>query len=601
MLSVVFPLAAIVGVSLWLLHWVSACRQPEQARMPEPFWSGKDSLCLSVITLAWALIAFIGLGDTEAPQSFLHYTDGNQYAQIELQEPTRITALRYYSGLGPYDYTLEFSTDGVSWIAQTANDGASGMTQSYTQLFRWNDAALDAYVGPTRYIRIISGAEQWLGEIALWDENGERIDASRLIPAAGCEALLDEQTLVPERASYKNGSYFDEIYHARTAYEHIQTVWPYEITHPPLGKLLLSLGIRAFGMTPFGWRFSGTLMGVLMLPALYVFLKKLFRDTVVSACGTVIFAVDFMHFTQCRIATIDSYVTFFILLMFLFMWLWLTEKTHRRLYLALCGISFGLGAASKWTGFYAGAGLALLWLFYWLRSFRRRGRAAWGDFGRNVLWCLLFFVAIPALIYYVSYYAYGLSKGLHGVRMFFSRDYLRIVLDNQSYMWNYHSQLVAEHPYSSRWYQWLVDARPILYWLDYYPADSRSVIAAFNNPLLSWGGLMAMLAVAAVAVRDRDKTAAFIVFGYLINLLPWVPVSRLTFAYHYFPCTIFLTLAIAYLLRDMRRRNGWRTAVYGFTGGCIALFAMFYPVLSGVSCSETYSHTVLKWFGSWPF
>ena len=30
--------------------------------------------------------------------------------------------------------------------------------------------------------------------------------------------------------------------------------------------------------------------------------------------------------------------------------------------LALSGLSFGLGAASKWTGFYAGAGLAVLWL-----------------------------------------------------------------------------------------------------------------------------------------------------------------------------------------------------------------------------------------------
>ncbi len=33
-----------------------------------------------------------------------------------------------------------------------------------------------------------------------------------------------------------NSSYFDEIYHARTALEHIENVYPYEITHPPLGK-----------------------------------------------------------------------------------------------------------------------------------------------------------------------------------------------------------------------------------------------------------------------------------------------------------------------------------------------------------------------------
>ena len=51
-----------------------------------------------------------------------------------------------------------------------------------------------------------------------------------------------------------DGDVFDEIYHARTAYEHILGMKPYENSHPPLGKLFISLGILAFGMNPFGWR-----------------------------------------------------------------------------------------------------------------------------------------------------------------------------------------------------------------------------------------------------------------------------------------------------------------------------------------------------------
>lgn len=70
-----------------------------------------------------------------------------------------------------------------------------------------------------------------------------------------------------------NSTYFDEIYHARTAWEHLNGVYPYEITHPPLGKIIISIGIALFGMTPFGWRFSGTLFGVLMLPVIYIFAK----------------------------------------------------------------------------------------------------------------------------------------------------------------------------------------------------------------------------------------------------------------------------------------------------------------------------------------
>ena len=70
-------------------------------------------------------------------------------------------------------------------------------------------------------------------------------------------------------------------------------------------------------------------------------------------------------------------------------------------------------------------------------------------------------MAVPCAIYYASYYFYGTARGLGGgVGMFFTEDYAKVVWDNQVYMWEYHSDLVAEHPYSSRWYQWLVDARP---------------------------------------------------------------------------------------------------------------------------------------------
>ena len=205
-----------------------------------------------------------------------------------------------------------------------------------------------------KYIRLIADAPLWLGELALYDADGRLLAAGQdLAYPAGIAALFDEQGLIPDRYDYMNSTYFDEIYHARTALEHIENVYPYEVTHPPLGKLILGLGIRLFGMTPFGWRFSGTLIGVLMLPALYYFLKKMFGGTIVPCCCTAVFAVDFMHYVQTRIATIDSYSVFFTILMYLFFWLYLNaDRTRRKSWLpplALSGLCFGLGAASKWT------------------------------------------------------------------------------------------------------------------------------------------------------------------------------------------------------------------------------------------------------------
>jgi dolichyl-phosphate-mannose--protein O-mannosyl transferase len=562
---------------------------------------------MGILTVVYAVVAFIGLGQNAAPQSFLHYTDGNQYALIELNEPQVISRVRYYCGLGTADYRLEFSVDGETWVEQTTAEGTSGMTQSYNQLFRWNEATLNGDQEPVRYIRIVSGTEQYLGEIALYNGEGELLTASDVTLASGCEMLMDEQDVIPDSYSYKNGTYFDEIYFPRTALEMIQGRWPYEITHPPLGKAILSLGIRLFGMTPFGWRFMGVLFGILMLPVLYIFLKKMFGYTSVAACGSTIFAFDFMHYTQTRLATIDTYAVFFTLLMYLFLYGWLTEpperKRRRLVYLALSGLSFGLGAASKWVCIYAGAGLGFIWLAYWIDRFVHQKKQALGAFGQNVLWCLLFFVLVPAVVYYLSYYSYGPSQGVDGIGRIFTKTYWNIVIDNQKYMWNYHSDLVATHPYSSVWYQWMLDIRPILYYLEYFDDGTKSAFAAFSNPLVCWGGLCAMGGMVWLAVRDKDKRALFIFLGYIANLLPWVLIKRLTFAYHYFPCTVFLVLALARLFEDLRRKDrDWQLSIGGFTAATVGLFVLFYPVLSGLRVSMDYTTYFLKWFtDTWPF
>ena len=609
-LTYILPVLAAAFVILLAQRWMpvfASERLPDgaaQGRAPFGFEarSGRLSrldavLCL-VITALYAVTAFAGLGDMSAPQSWCRFTERGQYALVDLGGETGLGMIRYYPGLHTGEYRLELSSDGESWR------DAGSLSQEYNDLFKWLDYSLAAEgVADTsaRYVRITASAELDLGEIAFYDAEGNMLDADGFDYDAGCAALFDEQDAVPERPGYMNSTYFDEIYHARTALEHIENVYPYEITHPPLGKEIIGLGIRLFGMTPFGWRFMGTLFGVLMLPILYVFLKRMTRSSAIAGCATVIFAFDFMHFVQTRIATIDTYSVFFILLMYLFMWRFVSGGKWR--YLALSGVFFGLGAASKWTCIYAGAGLAVIWLVYWITQARRPRFAA--RFIANCGFCLVFFVAVPLVIYYVSYYHYGTARGLEGgVGMFFTRDYFDIVWDNQVYMWEYHSDLVSTHPYASRWYQWLVDARPILYYLEYFEdGTTKSAFGAFMNPLFCWAGLIAIFANALFIFKDRDGKAAFIVIGYLAQLLPWVLVTRLTFAYHYFPSEVFLILALANVWSRLREAAlpYWRRNMYALTGASAALFAAFYPVLTGLRTPIWYTRSLLKWFPSWPF
>ena len=553
--------------------------------------SRRDALPLGILCLVYALTAFFRLGDTAAPQTFVPME--GQDVLFELPGDVRISSMLLYPGVGMGSYAIYESETGLEF------EPLLTFTQDHIAVLKWN--VLSPYSSqPPRYLRITcTGGQPWLGEVVLLDGDGAAIPVTCTEPT-----LCDEQDLCPVRSYYMNSSYFDEIYHARTAWEHLHGVWPYEITHPPLGKIIMGLGIRLFGMTPFGWRFSGTLFGLLMLPLLYVFLKKLFGGRWVPTLGTVIFAADFMHYVQTRIATIDTYSVFFILLMYLFLYLWMTED--RPWALALCGISFGLGAAAKWTSIYAGAGLALLWLLHWVGRFRsaRRAGAEKAEsvlpaFARNVLFCLVFFLLVPGLIYYFSYLPYGQAKGFSP----FSKDYAVMVWNNQYYMFNYHSNSVlgATHPYSSVWYQWLIDYRPILYVLEYPREGTRMSIAAWLNPVLCWGGLMSLPVLGWMAIARRDRRAAFLLVGYFAELLPWVLIPRLTFAYHYFPSALFLVLFLSYTMALLREnRPDWRTPALALTGGSALLFILFFPVLNGLEVRTDIAEALLRWLPTWP-
>ena len=635
----VFTAAALFCFFLWYAGTQRAplARQldPERAKKRLSFAGTchpmvkKDALPLLLITLVYACAAFFQLGDMSAPQSARDFGDG-QAQTFVLPEEVQASKIWYFSGLGSGNYQVEISADGVNWLslwqrkddpedpeevtgwywADPAGYGNSyAMPQKYNQLFKWNELTIDnpQYI---RYLRITGQAGKELlelCEVAFFDLDGSFVDLSD-----PTNPLLDEQELVPEHISFLNSAYFDEIYHPRTAYENIRGVYPYEVTHPPLGKLIMSVGIRLFGMTPFGWRFMGALFGVAMLPLLYVFLKNLFGRTAIAACGTILLAADFMHLTQTRLATIDTYAFFFILLMYWFMYRWLvlpagTPFRRCALPLFLSGLFWGIGAASKWTVIYGCTGLVVLYflgLGLKLRDWpetetgeKAPGRLKWTF--QTLAWSVLVFALIPAVIYTLSYLPYAAASGEVSLK-----NLIGEMWDNQKYMLSYHSGVTDTHPYSSRWYQWLFDARPILYYMDNSVSGFTTRFAAFVNPVVCWGGLLAVVACGFHGIVRRSGRALFILIGYLAQLVPWFFIGRITFAYHYFPSVLFLILALCYVFHTLARQEdlvNWRPPVYALTGGAVLLFVLFYPALVGIPYPTWYGACVLKWFPAWPF
>ena len=120
--------------------------------------------------------------------------------------------------------------------------------------------------------------------------------------------------------------------------------------------------------------------------------------------------------------------------------------------------------------------------------------------------------------------------------------------------------------------------------------------------MLCWGGLMAMVCMAYLALLEKDRTALFILVGYLAQLLPWLLVKRVVFEYHYFPATVFLLLALGYLFRTAQLRHPeWKRILLSFTGVAVVLFAVYYPVLAGLPIPRWYGNRFLNWLGTWPF
>ena len=495
------------------------------------------------------------------------------------------------------------------------------LDQNYATLFKWETVDLNQIpegmdVPPvtleaTTFRITATTADRtegvWLAELALWSD-GEPLTPDHV--DVGAEALFDEPEEWTTKQTYRNSSYFDEIYHPRTALEHLNNIYPYEVSHPPLGKLIMSIGIALFGMVPFGWRFMGTLFGVLMLPILYVFLKNFFGKTPVAFCGTCLFAFDFMHLVQTRIGTIDTYGVFFILVSYYFMYRWLCcpvgsslRKTAVPLF--LCGLFWGIGCACKWTVIYAGAGLAVMWLLGLVFRYREWKLDPQGfDFISFVLsttsLSIIFFVPPPSEIYTASYIPYATAQGNLTLD-----NLLNVMWSNQEFMLSYHQGVHSTHPYQSSWYQWIFDARPILYYRDLDLANTegvKSLFASFNNPLVSWAGLLAFFAVLIQTIRRKCGRGLFILIAILSQFLPWLPIGRTLFAYHYFPTILFLVFAIAYLMNDMldRHKKGATLAVYGFTGCTVAVYAIFYPALTGLYIPLWYSEVFLRWFPSWP-
>lgn len=571
----IYGAAAVTLVGCLAGCFFSRSTPPNRKKIPR--LSRADLLLLLLFCVLFALLAFFSLGDRKAPAT--GYDIAGNGVHLTFSESIPVEGLWLYPALNERNGTSDIV---IGWT-DAGGQYREKRIRSYS-VFTWRYADLNS---TAREITVYSDAKTLtLFEIGILTPDGP-LGADPEFP------LFDEQHTLPERSTCQNSAYFDEIYHARTAYEYVHGLPAYEWTHPPLGKAIISLGIRLFGMTPFGWRCMSAAAGTAVIAAVYVFARLLTGSILGAVTASALMGLDFLHLVQSRIGTVDVFLTLFMLLSLLFLYLWIQNRDGippPRM-AALSALFFGMAVSVKWSAAYLAPAIALIAA---ARIFSPEVQASPRQKLRTLCGTAALFAAVGLSVYVLSYIPFVAADGSRG---------FSAILKNQADILAYHggrmtgAQLLGSSPF----YTWPLTLFPVRYYGTAWSETERAAISAMGNPLVFWGGLCAMAAASYTAIRRRDRQCAFLLLSYLSCLLPWMLVQRDTFLYHYYPCVPLLALASAQMVSGLCRKRP-RTA-YLLSGICIAaaavLLFLFYPVLTGRPLETRTAEPVLNWFSSW--
>jgi dolichyl-phosphate-mannose--protein O-mannosyl transferase len=386
--------------------------------------------------------------------------------------------------------------------------------------------------------------------------------------------------------------YFDEVYHAFTAeayakndpagYEwwHTSPVegTAYEWLHPPISKLFMALSIKTLGDNSFAWRFPGAIFGVMTIAAVYFLTKKVFKNEKMALVAAGIASLDGLLLTQSRIAMNDIYVTFFMVMALGWYWQANQSKKPTGKELWISGVFTGLAVATKWSGLFV-IFIVGLWELGKIISERK-------IYWRRMIVNVLAFGLVPIMIYLGSFGQFFLQR--HTWKQF-------VELHKQ--IWWYQTHLQATHTYQSRPKQWVLDLRPVWFYVS-YQGDKIGNIYALSNPIISWVGIGAMVVALYRGIVERKKKWLYLFSCYLGLWFPWVWSPRIMFYYHYTPAIPFLSIGIAGLVTEWWQKKEWRWLALGLVGLIFVVFVYFYPHWTGIELPTAWVDHYY-WLKSW--
>lgn len=298
------------------------------------------------------------------------------------------------------------------------------------------------------------------------------------------------------------------------------------------------------------------------------------------------------------------------------------ERQRWGLWLALSAIALAAFVSSKWDGLF---GLAALWFVAavataqaFLPAFTAKqsaqpgaSRFAWGNpIGIRLP---LYFAAtiFGILTIYVLTYAPNWSGAISTGATTIGHAGFAGLMSLQYQMYHYHATLNATHIYSSKWWTWPLELRPVSY---YYQAISGSTpphqvvaeILGVPNPAVWLAGLISVPWAAYLAWHERHKGVMLLIVAYFAQWLPWALSPRIDFLYNFYPNLAVICLCSTYVMLTLWRRataiGGTaavveKSAVGVYLASCVVLFIFFLPIWDGahISWIEWFHRMWLPW------
>lgn len=401
--------------------------------------------------------------------------------------------------------------------------------------------------------------------------------------------FLASESLFLINIHYPKTYNFDEVQYVPTAKTFIDFSEMRNIEHPPLAKEMMAVGLAIAGDNPLGWRLSCTVFGALTLVAMYLLATALFRNEQMALLTAGFTGFNQLLYVQARIAMLDTVMMAFLAFALAFLAFSFEPRIGRKralIFWAASGASFGLAVACKWYALYPMFASIVMIFFARFKKFGGR----WPEI--KFRWLLITFGALPAVIYFSTFLPYCFFK-TNPLSFFDLWSFQLKMYDGQL-------RVVGDHPYLSHWASWPFMKRPIWYAFDKDGPNDEYIrgVLLLGNPMVVWGGLLALIFCAYRWYKKRNFVDFFIVYFYCAMYFCWMFFPRkVAFYYYYYPAAFILGLALTQALNQDPFKKINHMRIWALAMSAIFFF-YFLPVLGAFQIGKG-EFLKWMWFTSW--